>query len=105
MRIIVHSTADLGLAVRAARRAGKIRLDDLAAIAEVSKQFTSDVEHGKPTVQLGLVLKLLSELGVPLELDLPGEAARVLTGLRAEGGIPPTRKRTSPRPGGPMRGS
>jgi len=32
----------------------------------VSKQFASDVEHGNPTVQLGLVLKMLAELGVPL---------------------------------------
>jgi transcriptional regulator with XRE-family HTH domain len=87
MRILIHSSADLGQVVRTVRRHGKVRLDDLAATAGVSKQFTSDVEHGKPTVQLGLVLKLLSELGVSFELDIPEEAARALATLRAEGGV------------------
>src|SRR5581483_9003162 len=78
MHITIQSPADLGLVVRTVRRHSKVRLDDLAATAGVSKQFTSDVEHGKPTVQLGLVLKLLAELGVSFELDIPGEAASAL---------------------------
>src|SRR3984893_18825737 len=87
MQVTIDSVTDLALAVRSVRRASKVRLDDLAATAGVSKQFTSDVEHGKPTVQLGLVLKLLSELGVSFELDIPEEAARALATLRAEGGV------------------
>ena len=83
MRIPIRSPADLGLAIRAARRTSHVRIDDLAATAGVSKQFTSDVEHGKPTVQFGLVLKLLAELGVPLEVDIPEEAARALATLRS----------------------
>ena len=84
MRVTINSPADLGEVVRAVRKQAKVRLDDLAAIAGVSKQFTSDVEHGKPTVQLGLVLKLLVELGVSFELDIPAEAAHALATLRAE---------------------
>jgi transcriptional regulator with XRE-family HTH domain len=68
----------LGAAIRAARRLSRVRIDDLSATAGVSKQFTQDVEHGKPTVQFGRVLKLLAELGIPLELDIPDEAARSL---------------------------
>ena len=64
MQLSVRTVADLGLALRATRRSGKVRLDDLAQIAGVSKQFVSDVEYGKQTVQLGLVLKLLLEMGV-----------------------------------------
>jgi transcriptional regulator with XRE-family HTH domain len=82
MHITIHSPADLGQVIRTVRRHSKVRLDDLAATAGVSKQFTSDVEHGKPTVQLGRVLKLLSELGVSFELDIPEEAARALATLR-----------------------
>lgn len=82
MRIAIRSPADLGLAIRAVRRASHVRIDDLAATAGVSKQFTSDVEHGKPTMQFGLVLKLLAEIGVPLEVDIPEEAARALATLR-----------------------
>jgi transcriptional regulator with XRE-family HTH domain len=92
MRITVNSPSDLGLAVRSVRRHSKVRLDDLAATAGVSKQFTSDVEHGKATVQLGLVLKLLSELGIPLELDIPQEAAQSLAALHAQGGARPARR-------------
>ena len=93
MRIPIRSLADLGLAIRAVRRSSHVRIDDLAATAGVSKQFTSDVEHGKPTVQFGLVLKLLAELGVPLEVDIPGEAARALATLRsAASGTPPPSK-------------
>lgn len=93
MRIPIRSPADLGLAIRAVRRSSHVRIDDLAATAGVSKQFTSDVEHGKPTMQFGLVLKLLAELGVPLEVDIPGEAARVLATLRsAASSTPPSSK-------------
>jgi transcriptional regulator with XRE-family HTH domain len=83
MRIPIRSTVDLGLALRAVRRHSGVRIDDLAATARVSKQFTQDVEHGKPTVQFGRVLKLLAELGIPLELNIPDDAALTLAALRA----------------------
>jgi len=90
MRIPIRSPADLGLAIRAVRRSSRVRIDDLAATAGVSKQFTSDAEHGKPTMQFGLVLKLLAELGVPLEVDIPEEAVRTLDTLRSSApSIPP----------------
>lgn len=98
MQITIHSVADLGLALRAVRRSSKVRLDDLAGTARVSKQFVSDVEHGKPTVQLGLVLKLLSELGVPLSLDVPNEAELELVTLRLKGGLSPPEKRSTASP-------
>lgn len=92
MQITIQSVPDLGLVVRSVRRTSKIRLDDLAATAGVSKQFASDVEHGKPTVQLGLVLKLLAELGVPLTLDIPEEADREMAHQRSKG-VRPLAKR------------
>ncbi len=95
MQITIHSVSDLGLALRAVRRSSKVRLDDLAGMAGVSKQFASDVEHGKSTVQLGLVLKLLCELGVPLTLDVPKEAEPELVTLRLKGGLKPLKKRNT----------
>lgn len=74
MKITVHTVADLGLALRATRKGSRVRLDDLAGIAGVSKQFVSDVERGKPTVQLGLALRLLQEMGLSLAVDIPPEA-------------------------------
>lgn len=104
MQISIHSVADLGLAVRAVRHASGVRLDDLAATAGVSKQFAADVEYGKTTVQLGLVLKLLAELGAPLSLDLTDAAQAELEALRAQGGVLTPRQRlkkqvkTEPKP-------
>lgn len=49
----------------------------------MSKQFVSDLEYGKPTVQLGLVLQVLAEIGLPLVVDLPAEAQAELVRLQA----------------------
>jgi hypothetical protein len=98
MRIPIQSVNDIGLAIRAVRRHSRVRIDDLAGTAGVSKQFTQDVEHGKPTIQFGRVLKLLAELGIPLEVDIPDEAAHALATLRTSVGgrdttAPPLSKR------------
>ncbi len=95
MQVTIQSVPDLGLVVRAVRRTSKIRLDDLAATAGVSKQFASDVEHGKVTVQLGLVLKLLSELGVPLKLDIPEDADKEMANQRSKGVRPHARRKSA----------
>ena len=95
MQTTIESAADLGLVLRAVRRQAGVRLDDLAATAGVSKQFVSDLEYGKPTVRLGLVLKVLAELGVPLALDIPQQAGPELAALRAQGGP----RRPRPRAG------
>lgn len=85
MLVQINSPQQLGLAARAVRKAGDVRLDDLAAAAGVSKQFLTDMEHGKPTIRLGLALKLLEELGVVLHIDLPDSAAAHYEALRATG--------------------
>ncbi len=87
MQLRLESVADLGMALRAARKGAAVRLDDLADMAGVSKQFVSDVEYGKQTVQLGLVLKLLAEMGLHLSIDLPATAEPALLALRASGGV------------------
>jgi transcriptional regulator with XRE-family HTH domain len=95
MQVPINSVTDLALAVRAVRRASNVRLDDLAAMAGVSKQFASDVERGKPTVQLGLVLRMLSELGVPLKLDIPKDAEGELAMQRVKGVRPPKGRKSA----------
>lgn len=82
MQMPIPSPAELGLLIRSVRRASGVRIDDLAATAGLSKQFVQDVEHGKPTVQFGLVLKLLVELGIPLTVDIPQAAAQELATVR-----------------------
>lgn len=85
MQVPITSSRDLGQVVRAVRKEAGVRLDDLAAIVGVSKQFTSDVEHGKPTVQLERVLRLLAELGIELSVDVPASIKPRLQQLRETG--------------------
>ncbi len=95
MELAIVTVADLGLCIRAVRRSSRVRLDDLAATAGLSKQFVSDVEHGKETVQLGLALKVLAELGLPVTLTIPDQAHEALLALRRKG-LPPLAKRKKP---------
>jgi y4mF family transcriptional regulator len=84
MKHAIRSVEDLGLVLRAVRKSSGVRQDDLAATVGVSKQFTADVERGKPTVQLGLVLRLLREMGIVLSADIPDSVAPVLHKLQAK---------------------
>lgn len=83
MQTTVTSPGELGLLVRAVRRNSHIRIDDLAAMARVSKQFATDVELGKPTVRLGLVFQILNELGLKVSVEIPASAQKELVGLRS----------------------
>ncbi|OGB32508.1 MAG: hypothetical protein A3F78_04095 [Burkholderiales bacterium RIFCSPLOWO2_12_FULL_61_40] len=71
MQIKINSVEDLGAVVRATRKDSDVRLDDLAGVARLSKQFVNDVELGKPGVGIGKVLQILAELGVDLYVDVP----------------------------------
>ena len=79
----IQSPEDLGLVIRAVRKSRRLRQDDLAGAVQVSRQFTVDVEKGKPTVQFGRVLRLLHELGIHLSVDIPNEASLMLGSLQA----------------------
>lgn len=84
MQIPVHSVEDIGLALRAVRRSHKFRLDDMADTVGVSKQFVSDLELGKDTVRMGLVLKVLADMGLHVSVDIPADAAQELVLLKAK---------------------
>jgi transcriptional regulator with XRE-family HTH domain len=71
MKHQITSVTELGTLIRATRKSVDMRLDDLAATSNLSKQFVNDVELGKPGVQLGKVLQVLQELGVHMYIDVP----------------------------------
>ncbi len=98
MQVRIQSTADLGLAVRATRKTAGVRIDDLAAAIGVSKQFASELEHGKPGIRLGLALQVLDELGLGLYVDVPDESSPALDTLRAEGLRPLTPRKPPAAP-------
>lgn len=58
----------LGLAIRHARKAHHLTQAELAGLAGAGPRFISDLERGKPTVELGKVLDVLAVLGLRLLL-------------------------------------
>ena len=70
MLIDIASPEVLGILIRATRKHQKIRMDDVAGSAGVGPVFVREVERGKPSVQLGRVMKLLTELGIELKADI-----------------------------------
>jgi transcriptional regulator with XRE-family HTH domain len=70
MNIQLTSVLEAGIAIRTLRKRAGIRIDDFASTAGVSKQFMTDLENGKSTVQMGKVLQLLQQLGVKVGLEL-----------------------------------
>ncbi|MGV8083757.1 MAG: helix-turn-helix transcriptional regulator [Coriobacteriia bacterium] len=60
--------AEIGAFVREQRKQYGFTQKDLAMHANVGVRFISDLENGKPTVELGKVLAVLSILGVDVDL-------------------------------------
>lgn len=81
MRVPVRSVKEVGATVYAVRKESGVRQDDAAGSAGVSHVFLRDLEHGKATVQFGLVLQVLDELGIRMELEVPDDARERLTQL------------------------
>ena len=61
----------LGELLRRRRKTLGLRQQELADLAEVSVRFVHDVEHGKPTVQLAQLLRVIDALGLRLTIT-PG---------------------------------
>ena len=59
----------LGAAIRAARTASGLTLEEAALAVNVAKQTLGDLEAGKPTVRLENVLRVLQALGATLNVS------------------------------------
>ena len=84
MKYRITDVSELGTLLRATRKSVEMRIDDLAGTSSLSKQFVSDVELGKPGVQLGKVLQVLHELGIHMYLDVPDRVGDQLDSARAQ---------------------
>ena len=65
---VLKDISQLGSAVCSKRKQDGLTQQDLAAIANVGVRFISDLENGKPTVQLDSVMTVLQALGLQLLL-------------------------------------
>ena len=64
----IENAEALGKMVREYRKRQNITQSQLAAAANTGLRFISDLENGKPTVQLDKALKAASMLGIPFEI-------------------------------------
>jgi HTH-type transcriptional regulator / antitoxin HipB len=65
----LNNVRDLGLHVRDRRRRLGLTQAELAASAQVSRRWLSDLEAGKATAEVGLVFKVLHALGLALDVS------------------------------------
>jgi y4mF family transcriptional regulator len=72
-----QTAAQIGKIIRTARLHRKLSQADLARLLGTTQAWVSEVEKGKDTAQIGLVLRALNRLGVKLRTDVvPWHARR-----------------------------
>lgn len=69
----VTQAKDIGQLVRQRRKEAGLTLKDAAGLAGVGVRFLSELERGKSTLQLGLVIEVLLLFGLELHVQSRGE--------------------------------
>ena len=70
----LRNARDVGALVRDRRRDGDLSQQALADEAGVSRRWLASLEAGKPGAEIGMVLRVLSALGVELESGISAVA-------------------------------
>lgn len=71
MEYQMNDIAMIGRIIRDERKELGLRQDELAAASGVGLRFLVELERGKPTVQMGKVLDVLTSLGCKLQISRP----------------------------------
>lgn len=71
MKLKIKHTIHIGNIVKLVRKTQGLDQQTTALLTGNGTTFMSEFENGKATVELGRVLKILEELGIFVELDLP----------------------------------
>jgi HTH-type transcriptional regulator/antitoxin HipB len=67
--MLIRTPADLGALIRDYRRRRGLDQQALAKKIGVSRQWVVEIEKGKARAEVGLILRALDVLGVPLSVD------------------------------------
>jgi transcriptional regulator with XRE-family HTH domain len=70
---------DIGSLVRDYRRKKSLKQAELAKTLRVSPKWLSQFENGKATAQIGIVIRVLNELGLSLYTHPPGLARNAVS--------------------------
>jgi HTH-type transcriptional regulator / antitoxin HipB len=81
----VRTASEIGQLIRAARQYRKLSQADLARLLGTTQAWISEVEKGKDTAQIGLVLRVLAHLDVRLRADEPSTDASEASELPTPG--------------------
>jgi y4mF family transcriptional regulator len=65
----VFSSMDVGKAVRDARKAAGLTQRELAELCNCGVRFLSELENGKPTIELGRAMRVLNTLSLDVEIS------------------------------------
>jgi y4mF family transcriptional regulator len=69
----VANPKDIGQLIRHRRKGAGLTLKDAAGMAGVGVRFLSELERGKTTLQIGLVIEVLQLFGLELHVQPRGE--------------------------------
>lgn len=97
MPLSITHPFDVALAVRGRRKQLKLRQSEVARAAGVGREWLVELEHGKPTVELGRVLRTLEVLGIELDVLMPRRPPAWTLPLTAQAEARRAR-RAAPRP-------
>ncbi|MDE2462414.1 MAG: helix-turn-helix transcriptional regulator [Alphaproteobacteria bacterium] len=94
--MLIRTPSDLGTAIRSRRK--ELGLDQAALAKSIgaSRQWVIGVERGRARAELGLVLRALDVLGIPLRTDAgttPKSKAAVLPDVDIDAIVDAARKR------------
>lgn len=82
-RMQVKTPNDIGSLIRDRRSQLKWSQEELAARVGVSRLWIVQLEKGKPTAQIGLVLRTLKEIGLTLDASVSNTTGSRRTGAGA----------------------
>jgi len=77
-----RNTIEIGKIIRAARMTRHVSQTELARLLGTTQAWISEVEKGKDTAQIGLVLRVLAQLNVRLRADEPLNDMKPVKGPR-----------------------
>ncbi len=69
----INNALEIGKIVRQRRKDAGLTLKDAAGMAGVGVRFLSELERGKPTLQIGLAIDVLQLFGLELHVRARGE--------------------------------